>query len=449
MNTLFPHDLTPHPECHVASIQLYNYKAAADLRLELGKRLHVFVGDNGAGKTTLLDGIASGLARVALKAGIKHCGAERVELRTELIRRRNGQYAASSAVALRLGAGWCVNQEEVHGRTLPVFSTDAFEPPPLAEGQAIKWFNTHWAAAKDDSGEYLPVFAYYTADRAAFPAAPAIKGEGAPKRWDALRGAFGASTSYSHLVTWFSVMERAELYEMRRQGDTNYRDPVVEAVREAVRSIVPTVTGLSFDPLTGHLQAETEGSGGKNRFTLEELSGGRRVMVAMAADLARRMIQANPHLGLNSPAVVLIDEIDLHLHPKWQSTVIGDLMRTFPQAQFILTTHSEQVIGAVPSELVRAVRVEEGGVRAYTIGAVEGARFERILEDGMGLDGGRNKAHQDLLDRYWKLVDAGAGETEDGRALRAQLDELFQGKEPELARADVVMRRLRARKGDQ
>lgn len=448
MTTLFRHELTPDSDCHVAAVRLWNYKAAADVRLVLGRRLHVFHGDNGAGKTTILDGIAAGLASIATgKIGSSASGAEWVMLARENIRRRNGAYAAQAAVVLRLGAGTHIVDEEVHDDKLPVFPGEPFARPELIDADAKTWFGELWNQANKGASVPLPVFAYYTADRAAVPEAPRKRWDSLPGRTAALRGAFGAETSYDDLVSWFSTMERAELYEMRRQNDTAFRDPQVETVREAVRRMVPGVKNLAFDPQSRHLQAGVESVCGTNRFSLDELSGGGRVMLALAADLARRMIQANPHLGLDSPAIVLIDEIDLHLHPKWQARVLDDLMSTFPKAQFIVTTHSEQIIGAVPTELVRLVRVEAEGIRVYALDHVEGATYDRILEDEMGLGRRRNKEHQDRLDAYWELVDAGEGESAHGLTLRAELDALFQGKEPELARADIVIRRLRARKG--
>lgn len=435
--TLFPHDLSVDPQYHVLSAGLWNYKAATDIKFDLGRRLHVFVGDNGAGKTTILDGIAAGLASLAAAGGAETSGAERVALRAETLQRKDGQTASQAGLTIQLGAGWNFDVwDAARGGIQPT------------EGDAAAWFQERWAESPADPTAYLPVFAYYTADRAArFSSNADRRAEAVPQRRGALRGAFSAATSYPELVAWFAVMERFELYEMRRQKNTDYRDPIVEAVRKAVRSVVPAVAELSFDPRAGNLQAEVVGQAGKNRFTLDEISGGGRVMVALVADIARRMIQANPHLGLMSPAVILIDEIDLHLHPTWQATVIDDLMRTFPKAQFLVTTHSEQVIGAVPTEIVRAVRVEPEGIALFSLRPSEGATYDRILKDEMGLGRRRNATHQALLDDYWRLVDAGSGEGDDALARRHQLDELFHGQEPELARADIVIRRLRAQKG--
>jgi predicted ATP-binding protein involved in virulence len=76
-------------------------------------------------------------------------------------------------------------------------------------------------------------------------------------------------------------------------------------------------------------------------------------MLAMVGDIAQKAAKLNPQLGANvlleTPGVVLIDELDLHLHPRWQRRVITDLRRTFPKIQFICTTHSPQLIGQAKS----------------------------------------------------------------------------------------------------
>ena len=104
-------------------------------------------------------------------------------------------------------------------------------------------------------------------------------------------------------------------------------------------------------------------------------------MLALAADLARRMIQGNPHLDnpLESQAIVLIDEVDLHLHPSWQQRVLPDLIRTFPNAQFIVSTHSPQVLTTVKPEHIAELYREGNGIVAgpansHTYGAEAGRR---------------------------------------------------------------------------
>ncbi|MGB8922932.1 MAG: AAA family ATPase [Pseudomonas sp.] len=92
---------------------------------------------------------------------------------------------------------------------------------------------------------------------------------------------------------------------------------------------------------------------------VSQLSDGIRNIVALAADIAYRCIKLNPHLGITAPhqctGVVLIDEVDMHLHPAWQQTVIPDLLGAFPNIQFIVTTHSPQVITSVQAKCIRVL----------------------------------------------------------------------------------------------
>jgi energy-coupling factor transporter ATP-binding protein EcfA2 len=99
-------------------------------------------------------------------------------------------------------------------------------------------------------------------------------------------------------------------------------------------------------------------------FELDQLSDGEGSMLALVFDLSRRLALANPQL--NDPihdgkAVVLIDELDLHLHPSWQRMIVDRLTRTFPNCQFIATTHSPQIVGEVRSEQV--ILIENGTAR--------------------------------------------------------------------------------------
>src|SRR5690606_19957875 len=97
---------------------------------------------------------------------------------------------------------------------------------------------------------------------------------------------------------------------------------------------------------------------GKTTLNINQLSDGERGVLALVMDIARRLYQANP--GLNDPlkegeAVILIDELDLHLHPKWQRSIVENLIRVFPNCQFIASTHSPQIIGEVEPKSITVI----------------------------------------------------------------------------------------------
>jgi hypothetical protein len=145
-------------------------------------------------------------------------------------------------------------------------------------------------------------------------------------------------------------------YWMRAQEDIADEHPRAKKHLAALRR-----AAKGFLPECKNLRAETSPKPrllvdkGGLELDARQLSDGERGLLALVLDLARRLSQANP--GLADPtkqgeAVVLIDELDLHLHPKWQRTIVDRLTMTFPRCQFIATTHSPQVVAAVEPEQV-------------------------------------------------------------------------------------------------
>ena len=179
---------------------------------------------------------------------------------------------------------------------------------------------------------------------------------------------------------------------------------------------------------------------------LNQLSGGYRIILAVAADLARWMAQGNPHLDdpLLSEATVLLDEIELHLHPAWQQLVLEDLIRTFPNVQFIVATHSPQVLTTVKPEHIVELRYYADGIRASrATGPTFGAEAGYVLDTVMGVTE-RPPGNEFVtdLEQYRQLVNDGLGESELALDIRRKLENLSP-RDPALDRADIEIRRNR------
>lgn len=101
------------------------------------------------------------------------------------------------------------------------------------------------------------------------------------------------------------------------------------------------------------------------KLDVNQLSQGEKSLLALVGDIARRLAMLNPSLDnpLQGEGVVLIDEVDLHLHPKWQQNLIDKLTKTFPNVQFILTTHSPHIVSDNPDVLVYIL--DDGELRPY------------------------------------------------------------------------------------
>lgn len=158
----------------------------------------------------------------------------------------------------------------------------------------------------------------------------------------------------------------------------------LKALRYAAKAFLPDCDNLHWvqgSKNNIHLQIEKEG----RSLNVKQLSDGERGMLALALDLARRLSQANP--GLDNPikdgkAIVLIDEIDLHLHPKWQRTIVGQLTTTFPNCQFIASTHSPQIIPSVEPEQVLLLKNNEVIYPTRTFGMDTNWILDFIMDAG-------------------------------------------------------------------
>ena len=164
-------------------------------------------------------------------------------------------------------------------------------------------------------------------------------------------------------------------------------------------------------------------------------------MLSLTADIAYRCVQLNPHLTSpieETDGIVLIDEIDLHLHPKWQQTVLVDLCNTFKNIQFIVTTHSPQVISTVPGHQIRIL----DGNQVYSAAAegTQGAESSRILKRIFGVDPRpKNDPNTKKLNEYLDLVYADKWNDGEAQKKRKELDDIYQGNEPELTKADLYI----------
>ena len=398
------------------------------MTLPLHPSLTVLYGDNAHGKTSVLSAIAGGLGSILTELPeVSGVGFRKTD------RRRSGPLQVD--VWATGGVGWV---RRGSGATLSA------TPDPARQG--LRQFLAALIAADRVGVEPrdLPIVAFYDANRAVFDAPQRRRGFKTEfVRYAALEGALAARTEFREFFKWFYAKENEELREQKKRRDFDYRSTDLSAVRNAIQRMVPGISSprielgpLRFVVTESHATAEV--------VELDQLSGGFRIMLALAADLARRMAQGNPHLPdpLASEAIVLIDEAELHLHPAWQQRVLGDLGRTFPKAQFIVSTHSPQVLTTVrPEQIVELRRTNRGIVAEQVVGPTYGAEAGDVLDGVMGVaPRPADNQFAKKLARYMERVEAGEGESEAAIQLRSELEALSPH-DPALNRADIAIRR--------
>ncbi len=141
----------------------------------------------------------------------------------------------------------------------------------------------------------------------------------------------------------------------------------------------------------------------KNRINIDYLSSGEKLLLQLLADISRRLTLANPSLEnpLKGNGIILIDEIDLHLHPKWQRNILPALTKTFPNVQFIVTTHSPQIVSSVPNESIFVLRDNQLINNDFYS---EGRDANAILQDVFGIEK-RPKEFSNKLVNFYQLLE--------------------------------------------
>lgn len=179
---------------------------------------------------------------------------------------------------------------------------------------------------------------------------------------------------------------------------------------------------------------------------IDLLSAGVCNIIAMVGDIAKRAIQLNAKVFdnaiKNTSGMVLIDEVDLHLHPQWQQQVLQNLTEIFPNIQFIVTTHSPQVLTTVHKQNIRLLSNVEGvGQCEQPIGDTYGLASNDVMVETMNTKARPRVEYVVKLEQYMALIDLGAYQNEEGIQLRNQLEQLLGAEHPEILRADRKIRR--------
>jgi predicted ATP-binding protein involved in virulence len=304
---------------------------------------------------------------------------------------------------------------------------------------------------RDRSGEniWFPVIAYYGAGRAWLPSNKRdskAKPSSPSRRWDAFYDCFEERIRIADIQNWF---QKEAIASVNQQGQMRSGYKVVEF---AILRCIPAADAIWFDPDRLEIFISID----NNPQPFSNLSAGQKMMVAMIADIAIKVVNQNatfltekliidnrvlPLLLQQTPGLVLIDEIDVHLHPKWQRRVVNDLKTTFPSIQFVCTSHSPLIIGEVESSCIRVLESDEETSNNFATIPSEsyGLDANRVLDELMGASD-RNQEIADKLHALFRLID---DEDFDGaRQVIIKLTQKLGESEPELTRARSLIKFL-------
>lgn len=230
----------------------------------------------------------------------------------------------------------------------------------------------------------------------------------------------------------------AEVYERVRQQQNAAINRNLEAVRQAITDFIPDFSQLRIERKP-RLRMVVSKSG--EDLDVAQLSQGEKTLMALVGDIARRLAMMNPSLKnpLEGQGIVLIDEIDLHLHPNWQRRVVGQLANTFPNCQFILSTHSPQVISDSPDLL--CYLLERGEIKPLP--NLFGLDVNQVLLDAMDSDIRNSDIDAGITAMLEAIQD---GQIEQARQILTQLEHQLPESHLELSKARLLLRKMELRR---
>lgn len=394
----------------ISKLRLIHFRSSRQLELELDPKLNLFVGVNGAGKSTVLDAMAIMLSWVAARLRSPRSSGRRI-LDADIHNDKNFSWIEIDCQTDQPengGIHWCLTQTR-KGRNPDVNPDD-----PLHGMTSFRELNNWADRQRERIGQTneqvnLPLFVYYPVNRSVLDIPLRIRKTHTFDLLDAYDGALTTGANFRSFFEWYrnredleneQILESQSLFNNAQERFTE--DPQLCAVRKAITTFLPEFSNISVkrNPLRMEVTKADE------KYRVDQMSDGEKCLFALIGDLARRLAIANParENALQGEGIVLIDEIDLHLHPAWQRRVIKQLTDTFPNCQFIVSTHSPQVFGEVDAQCIRRLSVEFlHGLVASTPDQALGLDSSEILEEQME---GKSR-NQDISDQLEEIFSSG------------------------------------------
>lgn len=374
----------------IRELTLLNYRAhAKPPPFKFADRFTVVAGINGRGKTALLDGLALLCSRFLPLVSPARSGYRSItpsEVNLGAASAELGMKVTCMRIPLEYKLSYDKQSRQITTTKLP---TAVKREVRNAYGEPLR---------ADDAA---PLAVYYTTDRAGYRLPKKL-----PEEVPRGQAAAYAGALFNRTVNFRDFMARylsaITVEDIERAHNPNYLgDGAVEAISGALSTFLGGFENLRVEEEPLRLVVDKAGV----PLDLSQLSDGERSFLALICDLGRRLALANPHLDnpLHGAGVVLIDELELHLHPNWQREVIEKLRRTFPNIQFIATTHSPFVIQALrPGELINLDPDEFGEYADKSI--------EDIAETVMGVElPQKSKRYLEMMaaaEEYFRLLRA-------------------------------------------
>ncbi|RLD56660.1 MAG: AAA family ATPase [Bacteroidetes bacterium] len=325
----------------IDKLHIKNFKCFADNDFVFNKQFNALIGDNGKGKTAILDAIS-------VAAGSYFLGIDERDARgiyKNEIRRENYGTSIELQFPTIIDATGIIDNKTINWRRSVENAKNSTTRKDAIEIMQFAKSNTK--TVRSNKPTVLPLISYYGTGRLWKEGRRANAIFSLSSRLSGYKYCLEPNSNSKMLLDWFKTMEISTL--QKGGFEKGYLDTVKKAVSGCIEGWDGVFYDIREDDLMGF-----KGKGKKDFLPFKLLSDGQRNVIGLIADIAIRCVTLNPHLKEEATrltnGIVLIDELDLHLHPNWQKRIVEDLKRTFPKIQFFVTTHSPFIVQSLKND---------------------------------------------------------------------------------------------------
>lgn len=405
----------------IKRLEYVNYRGLKTGTIDFDPHLTVVVGKNGSGKSSVLQAVAIAVSWIVARIKSEKGIGQYID---ELSVTNGHQNAMIDAYFEEFGKITIPNKTK---SGLPKrYSIDLNELRDYVNGIRKNLEETDFKSS-------VPVFASYGVKRAVIDIPLRIRNT-EEHMLETYKDCLNGSAKFRDFFMWFRNQEDLENeYRLDIDGSENYSSRELGAFRRAMHIFLPEYTNVRVRRKPLRMTVHKDGK----ELNIAQLSDGEKIYIALIGDLCRRLVLANPSIEdpLEGRGIVMIDEVDLHLHPQWQAEVTERLTKVFPNLQFIITTHSPQVINRVATDRLRIL--ENGEIIRADYGY--GMPTSIVLQDIMGIETEQPKEVVDLINSIYRAI--ADRNVPEAKNLISQLENIVP-QHPELSRLHRIVERL-------
>lgn len=486
----------------ISKVSISDYKRIRDIFITIDKKLTVFVGDNGYGKTTILEALFIALSW--FRANVQKEDKSGFHIKDNDINSHDEVNYAAITAQFKL--------KKITSNILVTRVKEGVSQKRNNELLSIKELASFFRVVNsyfDDVS--LPVMAYYSVSRSSNGAGIDNKKNfnNSLRRWtklDAYEDIEFDRRDFGEFLNWFVFLNNKALAEesltqkvdkdsliddvsrleaslvvlksfdnldkrtlidienqIKEKNDiigslaatlnvdnTLRSRDIVNNIKQAIMGFLPEISSVDLQYTESEVRLVFKKD--ESFLDAQQLSQGEKTILTLVGDLTRRLVLLNPKSEnpLEGKGIVLIDEVDLHLHPSWQQSIIEKLQSTFPNIQYVITTHSPQVVSTVPSRCLRILEERKNpstGKKELRVSIpssqTKGTKNSYALLYGMKTDPTPDVKEVEWLSSYKKLIEDRMQDSKVALTLRKKLDKHFGDAHPLLLECDGIIRVLK------